>query len=59
MRFFTVLSLLAAAATGVFAVEPITELKIDVTHLPADCTVKAQAGDAIKVHYVRGSITIM
>ena len=29
------------------------ELEIKTTHTPSDCTVKAQKGDPIKVHYVR------
>jgi len=29
------------------------ELDIKTTHTPSDCTVKANKGDAIKVHYVR------
>ena len=33
----------------------LTELKIDVTHLPSDCPAKAQTGDKIKVHYVSSS----
>jgi len=32
---------------------PPKELEIKTTHTPADCTAKAQKGDAIKVHYVR------
>ena len=30
----------------------VTELKIDTTYTPEDCTVTAQKGDSIKVHYV-------
>ena len=29
------------------------ELDIKTTYTPSDCTVKAQKGDPIKVHYVR------
>ena len=29
------------------------ELDIKTTYKPSDCTVKAQKGDPIKVHYVR------
>jgi len=43
------LLVVVALADGV--VEPPTELKIDVTHLPSDCPAKAQKGDSIKVHY--------
>lgn len=31
------------------------ELEIKTTYAPSDCSVKAQKGDAIKVHYVRFS----
>jgi FK506-binding protein 2 len=32
---------------------PPNELVIKTTYTPSDCTVKAQKGDPIKVHYVR------
>jgi hypothetical protein len=32
------------------------ELDIKTTYTPSDCTVKAQKGDPIKVHYVRSYI---
>ncbi len=32
---------------------PPNELDIKTTYAPSDCTVKAQKGDPIKVHYVR------
>ena len=32
---------------------PPKELEIKITHTPSDCTVKAQKGDPIQVHYVR------
>ena len=32
---------------------PPKELEIKTTYAPSDCTVKAQRGDPIKVHYVR------
>ncbi len=32
---------------------PPKELDIKTTYTPSDCTVKAQKGDPIKVHYVR------
>ena len=31
---------------------PPTKLEIKTTYTPSDCTVKAQKGDPIKVHYV-------
>jgi hypothetical protein len=34
------------------------ELVIDTTHVPETCKTKAATGDAIKVHYVRGSYII-
>lgn len=39
-------------ALVVSAVDPPTELQIDVTDKPANCPFKAQQGDKIKVHYV-------
>ncbi|ETW80669.1 hypothetical protein HETIRDRAFT_410019 [Heterobasidion irregulare TC 32-1] len=50
MQLFNWLSALAFGLL-VSAAEPPTELKIDTTYLPADCSTKAQKGDAIKVHY--------
>ncbi len=38
---------------AVWAAEPPAELVIETTFTPEDCTVKAQTGDSIKVHYVR------
>jgi hypothetical protein len=35
---------------------PPKELEIKTTYTPSDCTVKAQNGDAIMVHYVRRPI---
>jgi FK506-binding protein 2 len=32
---------------------PPKELEIKTTYTPPDCTVKAEKGDPIKVHYVR------
>ncbi|KIM83340.1 hypothetical protein PILCRDRAFT_819588 [Piloderma croceum F 1598] len=43
--------LLAVSALADAKVEPPTELKIDVTHLPSDCPAKARTGDSIQVHY--------
>ena len=51
MQLFNWLSTLAFGLL-VSAAEPPTELKIDTTYVPADCSTKAQKGDAIKVHYV-------
>jgi FK506-binding protein 2 len=47
--------LLVVVALADANVNPPTELKIDVTHLPSDCPAKAQTGDKIKVHYVSSS----
>jgi len=51
------MQLLRWFSVGVFALlvsaeqsQP-TELEIKTTHTPAACTIKAQKGDAIKVHY--------
>jgi hypothetical protein len=46
---FAVLALVAAALAETPA--PPTKLVIDRTHVPAVCSVTAQKGDAIKVHY--------
>ena len=51
MQFFGLFSVLAFALVAL-AKEPPTELQIDVTHKPDDCTVTAKTGDSIKVHYV-------
>ena len=50
-----ILNFIAAllCAVVVLAVEQPTELKIVTTFWPDECPVKAQKGDAIKVHYVR------
>ncbi|KAF7793986.1 hypothetical protein EIP86_005111 [Pleurotus ostreatoroseus] len=47
------LSLLFAliVACVVSAAEPPTELKIETTYMPDDCSAKATKGDRIKVHY--------
>ncbi|OCH92467.1 hypothetical protein OBBRIDRAFT_791213 [Obba rivulosa] len=34
-----------------FAMDPPTQLEIETTYTPSDCSVKAQTGDRIKVHY--------
>jgi len=55
------LSYIIVAATFVIADEkaPVMELKIDTTYMPAECPAKAQAGDAIQVHYVRISSIVV
>ncbi|KAF5335136.1 hypothetical protein D9611_010882 [Ephemerocybe angulata] len=50
MRVLAVFSSLLAATLAV-AYEAPTELDINTTYLPEDCTVKAQTGDSIEVHY--------
>jgi FK506-binding protein 2 len=50
MKPFHWLSLLAF---GVLVSAQPTELEIETTFTPTDCSVKAQKGDAINVHYVR------
>ncbi|KAJ7116036.1 hypothetical protein C8R44DRAFT_675585 [Mycena epipterygia] len=50
MRVATWLSSLLFAVV-VLAADPPKELQIETTYLPDDCPVKAQKGDAIKVHY--------
>lgn len=39
-------------AMAVLAADPPTELKIETTFLPEDCTSTAQKGDSLSVHYV-------
>lgn len=51
MQFLSWFSVLVLAFV-VAAKEQPTELKIDTTHKPADCSVTAEKGDRIKVHYV-------
>ena len=51
MRLLVALSSLRAA-TLALAKEAPTELIIDTTFTPEDCSVKAQTGDSIQVHYV-------
>jgi hypothetical protein len=51
MLFFTWFSCLFFAAL-VAAKEAPTELVINTTYLPDDCTAKAKKGDKISVHYV-------
>ena len=54
MKLLSVVSaLLFGVAAVVAAEESPTELKIDTTFMPEDCTEKATTNDKIKVHYVR------
>ncbi|OBZ71026.1 hypothetical protein A0H81_09152 [Grifola frondosa] len=50
MRVLGCISVLVFALIAAAAEAP-TELKIDTTYLPAECPVKSQHGDALKVHY--------
>ncbi|THG98421.1 hypothetical protein EW026_g3765 [Hermanssonia centrifuga] len=50
MQLFNWLSLFLFAFV-VSAAEPPTELQIDTTFKPDDCSVTAKTGDKIKVHY--------
>ncbi|KAF7330425.1 Peptidylprolyl isomerase [Mycena venus] len=50
MRVASFLSSILFAAV-VLAADPPTELKIETTYRPEDCSVKAAKGDQIKVHY--------
>lgn len=43
---------LLAVAVCVFAAEPPTELQIETTFMPEECSEKAAKGDTISVHYV-------
>ena len=48
------LSLLAlAGAVAAKSSAEVTDLGIETTYKPEDCTVTAEKGDRIKVHYVR------
>ncbi|KAF4583380.1 Peptidyl-prolyl cis-trans isomerase fpr2 [Pleurotus pulmonarius] len=51
MQFFSVFACLALAIAALAAKEPPTELQIDTTFLPEDCSVKAKTGDKVQVHY--------
>jgi hypothetical protein len=53
LKWLSVL-ILAAFAAAELADTDVPELVIDKTYIPADCTVKAQKGDKIRVHYVSG-----
>ncbi|KAI0687899.1 hypothetical protein BC835DRAFT_1375112 [Cytidiella melzeri] len=50
MHFLSFFSLFVFALV-VSANEPPTELQIDTTYKPSDCSVTAKTGDTIKVHY--------
>ncbi|KAF9264128.1 hypothetical protein L218DRAFT_958549 [Marasmius fiardii PR-910] len=51
MQIFSfVIALLFSVAA--LAAEPPTELKVESTYTPPDCSVKAKKGDQIEVHYV-------
>ena len=53
LSWFSVIALaLAASAQDAQERVPPTELVIETTYKPDDCTVTAKTGDAIKVHYV-------
>ena len=52
MKYFSLLALFASALL-VSARDPPTELEIDVTYKPDDCTVTAKKGDRLRFHYVR------
>lgn len=51
MRWFNWLALLVFPALLVSAEDP-SELKIETTFSPEECTLQAESGDFIKVHYV-------
>ncbi|KAF9494962.1 hypothetical protein BDN71DRAFT_1448081 [Pleurotus eryngii] len=51
MQFFSVFACLALAIAALAAKEPPTELQIDVTFKPDDCSVTAKTGDKVQVHY--------
>lgn len=43
----------------VAAVDQPTELQLETTFTPEDCTIKAQNGDKLQVHYVRSCIFML
>jgi hypothetical protein len=52
MKFAGIATILALVGLALGdAPVPPTDLVIDRTHVPEDCTVTAQAGDSISVHY--------
>ncbi|KAK1226084.1 Peptidyl-prolyl cis-trans isomerase fpr2 [Marasmius sp. AFHP31] len=58
MKLFSLVAALLLSATAL-AAEPPKELVIETTSKPDDCTVQAQKGDQIQVHYVRFSSSIL
>ncbi|KAJ8076295.1 Peptidyl-prolyl cis-trans isomerase fpr2 [Marasmius tenuissimus] len=50
MKLFSLVAALLLSATAL-AAEPPKELVIETTSKPDDCTVQAQKGDQIQVHY--------
>jgi FK506-binding protein 2 len=53
MQLLQTLSIFAFGLLVSAVQSPPEELEIKTTYTPSDCTVKAQKGDPIKVHYVR------
>ncbi|KZV70690.1 hypothetical protein PENSPDRAFT_752356 [Peniophora sp. CONT] len=51
MKLFSVVSALLFGAVAFAASEPPTELEINSTFTPEDCSEKATTNDKIKVHY--------
>jgi hypothetical protein len=52
MKFAGLATILAFVGLALAdAPAPPTDLVIDRTHVPEDCSVTAQAGDSISVHY--------
>lgn len=59
MQFLSLLSVLAVAALAASDPTPPAELVIDRTFIPDSCTVTAEKGDKIEVHYVRADCFIL
>ena len=59
MQFLSLLSVLAVAALAVADRMPPVDLVIDRTFIPYPCTVTAEKGDRIEVHYVRPDCSIL
>lgn len=59
MQFLSLVSLLAVAALAVADRTPPVDLVIDRTFVPYPCTVTAEKGDRIEVHYVRLDCSII